>query len=94
MASGNEGTAAQRRPRALKKVHWSLEQAVVGLCLLGGLIALLAFDAGNWAVFSLAVVAAVANGEIILLHLLARKPPVDVPSIFHWLKREQKSAQG
>src|SRR5262245_31002619 len=42
MASGNEGTAAQRRPRALKKVHWSLEQAVVGLCLLGGLPAAVA----------------------------------------------------
>ncbi len=32
-----EGTAAQRRPRAPRKVHWSLEQAVVGLSLLGGL---------------------------------------------------------
>jgi nitrogen fixation/metabolism regulation signal transduction histidine kinase len=32
-----EGTAAQRRPRAPKKVYWSLEQAVVGLSLLGGL---------------------------------------------------------
>jgi nitrogen fixation/metabolism regulation signal transduction histidine kinase len=32
-----EGTAAQRRPRAPRKVHWSLEQAVFGLTLLGGL---------------------------------------------------------
>jgi len=63
-----------------------------GLCLLGGLIALLAFDAGNWAVISLAVVAAAANGEIILLHLLARTPPVDVPSVVHWLKRGNASA--
>jgi len=37
-----EGTAAQRRPRALKKVHWSLEQAVVGLTMLAGLPAALA----------------------------------------------------
>jgi nitrogen fixation/metabolism regulation signal transduction histidine kinase len=37
-----EGTAAQRRPRAPKKVHWSLEQAVVGLSLLGGLPAAVA----------------------------------------------------
>ena len=37
-----EGTAAQRRPRAPKKIHWSLEQAVFGLCLLGGLPAAIA----------------------------------------------------
>jgi nitrogen fixation/metabolism regulation signal transduction histidine kinase len=37
-----EGTAAQRRPRALRKVHWSLEQAVMGLAILGGLPAALA----------------------------------------------------
>ena len=61
-----------------------------GLCLLGALIALLAFNAGSWAVIGLAVVAAVANGEIILLHLLAQTPPVDVPSIIHWLKRDGK----
>lgn len=53
-----------------------------GLCLLGGLIALLAFDAGNWAVIALATVAAVTNAEIILIHLLAKTPPVDVRSIF------------
>lgn len=53
-----------------------------GLCLLGGLIALLAFDAGRWAVISLAAVAAAANSEIILMHLLAKTPPVDVRSIF------------
>jgi CDP-diacylglycerol--glycerol-3-phosphate 3-phosphatidyltransferase len=58
-----------------------------GLCLLVGLIALLAFDAGNWVVISLAIVAVLTNGEIILLHLLASTPPVDVSSIFHWLKR-------
>jgi CDP-diacylglycerol--glycerol-3-phosphate 3-phosphatidyltransferase len=64
-----------------------------GLCLLGALIALLAFNAGNWAIVSLAIVAAAANGEIILLHLLARRPPVDVPSVFHWLKQRGESAQ-
>jgi nitrogen fixation/metabolism regulation signal transduction histidine kinase len=37
-----EVTAAQRRPRTVKKVHWSLEQAVMGLTLLGGLPAALA----------------------------------------------------
>jgi CDP-diacylglycerol--glycerol-3-phosphate 3-phosphatidyltransferase len=64
-----------------------------GLCLLGALIALLAGDAGSWAVISLAVVAAVVNGEIILLHLLARKPPVDVPTVFHWRQRKKESQQ-
>src|SRR6188508_1682121 len=43
-----EGTAAQRRPRALRKVHWSLEQAVVGLCLLGGLPAAIALTWIVW----------------------------------------------
>lgn len=57
-----------------------------GLCLLGSLIALLAFGAGSEVVVGLAIVAAVANGEIILLHLVSRTPPVDVPSLFHWLK--------
>ena len=60
-----------------------------GLCLLGGLIALLAFAAGDRAVLALAGVAAVTNAEIILLHLLAQTPPVDVPSVFHWWKRRK-----
>jgi CDP-diacylglycerol--glycerol-3-phosphate 3-phosphatidyltransferase len=63
-----------------------------GLCLLGALIALLAFGAGGWVVVALAAVAAATNGEIILLHLLARTPPVDVPSVFHWWRREKQSA--
>ena len=53
-----------------------------GLCLLGCLIALLAFDAGNWAIITLAIVALVTNSEIIAMHLIADKPPVDVRSIF------------
>lgn len=62
-----------------------------GLCLLGALIALLAFNAGNWAVIGLAVVAAATNSEIILLHLLAKTPPVDVPTVFH---RQRWQANG
>jgi len=54
-----------------------------GLCLLGGLIALLAFGAGRWVVIVLAVVALLTNLEIIALHLLAGTPPVDVRSIFN-----------
>ena len=53
-----------------------------GLCLLGGLIALLAFGAGRWVVIALAAVALLTNLEIIALHLLADTPPVDVCSIF------------
>jgi len=52
-----------------------------GLCLLAGLIALLAFNAGGWAVITLAVVAALVNGEIFLMHLIAKQPPVDVRSL-------------
>ncbi len=65
-----------------------------GLCLLACLIALLAFEAGQWAVITLAVVAALTNGEIILMHLLASKPPVDVPSIFHFRKQLKNSPPG
>lgn len=54
-----------------------------GLCLLGGLIALLAFGAGRWVVVALAAMALLTNLEIIALHLLADTPPVDVCSIFN-----------
>ena len=53
-----------------------------GLCLLGSLIALLVFDAGNWALIALAVVALATNTEIIAIHLLMDRVPVDVKSIF------------
>src|SRR3982751_3103283 len=42
MASGTSAGAAPRRTRAPNRVHWSLEQAVVGLSLLGGLPAAVA----------------------------------------------------
>ena len=53
-----------------------------GLCLLGGLMALLAFGAGRRVVIALAAVALLTNLEIIALHLMADTPPVDVRSIF------------
>jgi len=53
-----------------------------GLCLLGGLIALLVFNAGSWAIIALAAVALVTNSEIIAIHLLMDQSPVDVKSIF------------
>ncbi|HVU28138.1 MAG TPA: CDP-alcohol phosphatidyltransferase family protein [Verrucomicrobiae bacterium] len=59
-----------------------------GLCLLAVLIALLVFNAGNWAVISLAIVALVTNAEIIAIHLLMKSPPVDVRSIFSLPKQK------
>lgn len=53
-----------------------------GLCLLFGLIALLAFNAGGWAIISLVVVALATNLEILAIHLISPVPPVDVRSIF------------
>jgi hypothetical protein len=53
-----------------------------GLCLLGGLIALLVFNASAWAIVTLMVVGLVTNVEIIVMHFIADSPPVDVPSIF------------
>ena len=52
-----------------------------GLSLLGGLIALLVFNAGSWVIIALAIVALVTNGEIIAIHLLRKEPPVDIKSI-------------
>jgi len=57
-----------------------------GLCLLGGLIALLVFNAGSWVIITLASVALTANTEIIAIHLLMHQPPVDVKSIFRMPK--------
>jgi CDP-diacylglycerol--glycerol-3-phosphate 3-phosphatidyltransferase len=53
-----------------------------GLCLLGGLIALLVFHAGDWSVITLAIIGLLSNAETIGIHLLAQEPPVDVKSIF------------
>jgi CDP-diacylglycerol--glycerol-3-phosphate 3-phosphatidyltransferase len=60
-----------------------------GLCLLGGLIALLVFNAGGWALIALTIVALVANTEIIAIHLLLDKPPVDIKSVLALPKPEK-----
>jgi CDP-diacylglycerol--glycerol-3-phosphate 3-phosphatidyltransferase len=60
------------------------------LCLLGCLIALLVFNAGSWAIITVAVVALVTNSEIIAIHLLMNFPPVDVPSIFALPKKSPR----
>ena len=60
-----------------------------GLCLLAGLVALLAFNAGSWAIITVAAVALVTNTEIIAMHLIAKSAPVDVPSIFVLLNRSK-----
>ena len=53
-----------------------------GLGLLAGLIALLVFDAGSWAIVALAILALTTNTEIIAIHLCMKTAPVDVKSIF------------
>lgn len=53
-----------------------------GLCLLGGLMALLVFNAGSWVIIALTIVALMTNTEIIAIHLLMHRPPVDVKSIW------------
>jgi CDP-diacylglycerol--glycerol-3-phosphate 3-phosphatidyltransferase len=58
-----------------------------GLCLLAALIALLVFNAGNWVVVMLTIVALITNAEIIAIHFLMNMPPVDVKSIFALPKR-------
>ncbi len=67
----------------------SLLAKFYGLCLLAALIALLVFNAGNWAIIALAIVALVANSEIIAIHFLMDSPPVDVPSIFAAIKNRR-----
>lgn len=64
-----------------------------GLCLLAGLIALLAFNASGWVILALTAVALVTNGEIVAIHLLANSPPVDVRSIFVLPVENKKTAQ-
>jgi phosphatidylglycerophosphate synthase len=59
-----------------------------GLCLLAGLIALLVFNAGNWAIVLLTIVALVTNTEIFAMHLIAHSAPVDVPCIFALVNRK------
>jgi CDP-diacylglycerol--glycerol-3-phosphate 3-phosphatidyltransferase len=63
---------------------------IYGLCLLAALIALLVFNAGSWTIVCLTVVALAANIEIIAIHLLMQKPPVDVKSIFKLPSSHQK----
>jgi CDP-diacylglycerol--glycerol-3-phosphate 3-phosphatidyltransferase len=72
----------------------SLLAKIYGLCLLGCLIALLVFNAGNWAILTLAVVAIVTNSEITVMHLIANAPPVDVPGILVLAKRQRPSRSG
>jgi hypothetical protein len=65
--------------------------ALATLRLLPGcLIALLAFDAGSWAIVTAAVVALVINSEIIAIHCLMDSPPVDAPSIFALPKKPSR----
>ncbi len=61
-----------------------------GLCLLSGLVALLAFHASEWVIIALMAVALLTNAEIIAIHFAMDTPPVDVSSIF--ARRKQRGA--
>jgi len=64
-----------------------------GLCMLAALVLFFVFDASAWCLIVLAVVALVANGEIVAIHLLSKAPPVDVRSIFSLLaQRSSRNA--
>jgi CDP-diacylglycerol--glycerol-3-phosphate 3-phosphatidyltransferase len=58
-----------------------------GLALLGGLIALLVFNASGWVIVALMFVGLATNLEIVAIHFAMDAPPVDVPSIFALPKR-------
>jgi CDP-diacylglycerol--glycerol-3-phosphate 3-phosphatidyltransferase len=58
-----------------------------GFCLLAALTALLVFNAGSWVIVALALVALITNIEIIIIHLVMDKAPVDVRSVFSLLKK-------
>jgi len=59
-----------------------------GLCLLGGIVALLVFNVGSWALIVLTLVALVTNAEQLAIHLLMDQPPMDIKSILALPKAE------
>ena len=63
------------------------------LCLLGGLTALLCFNAANWAILGLTLISLATHGEIIAMHLIARRQPVDVRSVFQLIRQQRQSSQ-
>jgi CDP-diacylglycerol--glycerol-3-phosphate 3-phosphatidyltransferase len=65
-----------------------------GLCLLTALTALLVFNTGSWTIIALTVVALVTNLEIIAIHFIMTKPPVDVRSIFALSKNNSELRNG
>jgi CDP-diacylglycerol--glycerol-3-phosphate 3-phosphatidyltransferase len=60
-----------------------------GLVLLFGLISLLSFGAGRWAVYMIGAVGVATNLEIIVMQVAAKVAPVDVRSVFV-LRRSQR----
>lgn len=58
-----------------------------GLCLLGGLIGLLVFQASGWVIIAMVVVGLITNIEIIAIHFITDYPPVDVHTILALRKR-------
>jgi CDP-diacylglycerol--glycerol-3-phosphate 3-phosphatidyltransferase len=67
---------------SLPAVH-SYSAKIYGLAIFLAFVGVLAFDFGSWAFFVLAIIALIANAEIIAILLLSRNVPVDVLSVFH-----------
>ncbi len=54
-----------------------------GLALFATFVAVLGWGSGAWVFTVLAAIGLTANAEVVAILLLARTPPVDVPSVFH-----------
>jgi CDP-diacylglycerol--glycerol-3-phosphate 3-phosphatidyltransferase len=67
---------------SLPAIH-SYSAKIYGLTIFLAFLGVLAFDFGSWAFFVLAIIALIANAEIIAILLLSRNAPVDVLSVFH-----------
>ena len=57
-----------------------------GLCLFAAFIGLLAFNAQEWTIWSLAAVGLLANTEILVMLACSKEAPVDMPHLFAFLK--------
>jgi CDP-diacylglycerol--glycerol-3-phosphate 3-phosphatidyltransferase len=67
---------------SLPAIH-SYSAKIYGLAMFLAFLGVLAFDFGSWAFFVLAIIALIANAEIIAILVLSRNAPVDVLSVFH-----------
>jgi CDP-diacylglycerol--glycerol-3-phosphate 3-phosphatidyltransferase len=67
---------------SLPAIH-SYSAKIYGLAMFLAFLGVLALDFGSWAFFVLAIIALIANAEVITILFLSRSAPVDVLSVFH-----------